>query len=349
MALRKRVFANKHSRPRKEASEQVRPVAIRRFTGYDSGKWKGIIPRLRTGRYKLDNRSVGGDAPKDFILVYDYEGPPVQRDRTDTWPAYVAKVGHQYYPAESATEQLMTRIGQLCGVRMADSRLMVCAGQLRFLSRYFLGADEILNHAAEILGRHLADQAFVDGVAEDRIEKEIFTFQVYSAAIRSIFPKQFESILRDFVRMIGFDALVGNQDRHFYNWGVITHTRAALTPRFAPIYDTARGLFWNTTEERLVKLAGNDVLKRYVENSTPQIGWDGHRGRLNHFDLVQRIADIDARCRVWLQELADSAISHLDECKGTVDAEFDCLLSEPRRNLIKRCLELRFENFCRCL
>jgi hypothetical protein len=94
--LRKRVFANKHSRPRKEASEQVRPVAIRRFTGYDSGKWKGIIPRLRTGRYKLDNRSVGGDAPKDFILVYDYEGPPVQRDRTDTWPAYVAKVGHQY-------------------------------------------------------------------------------------------------------------------------------------------------------------------------------------------------------------------------------------------------------------
>jgi hypothetical protein len=149
--------------------------------------------------------------------------------------------------------------------------------------------------------------------------------------------------------MIGFDALVGNQDRHFYNWGVITHTRAALTPRFAPIYDTARGLFWNTTEERLVKLAGNDVLKRYVENSTPQIGWDGHRGRLNHFDLVQRIADIDARCRVWLQELADSAISHLDECKGTVDAEFDCLLSEPRRNLIKRCLELRFENFCRCL
>jgi len=343
--LPKRGFGSKRSRPRQQAESLIRPVAIKRLTGDYAGTWHGVVPRLRRGRYIVDKRSAGGDAPKDFIFVYDYEGPPVQRDLPKTWPAYVAKVGHQYYPAESATEQLMTRIGQLCGLRMAESRLMVCAGQLRFLSRYFLGHDEILNHAAEILGRHLADKEFVDGVAKDRIEKEFFTFQVYRAALRSIFPAEFDGILRDFVRMIGFDALVGNQDRHFYNWGVITHTIAAESPRFAPIYDTARGLFWNTTDSGLVRLEEGAALKRYVARSTPQIGWDGNTGSLNHFDLIERIATLDDRYCDWLQELGSYAMASLDGCLGMVDAEFTCLLSEARRDLIKRCLRLRFETF----
>jgi len=264
------------------------------------------------------------------------------------WPAYIAKVGHQFYPAESITEQLMTRVGEVYGLRMAQSKLMICAGQLRFMSRYFLMQDQMLNHGADILSGWLEDETFVTGVAGEKAEKGVFTFQVYCAAIRSIFPRDHEQLLRDFVRMIGFDALVGNQDRHFYNWGVITNTTGSIKPKFAPIYDTARGLFWNTTERDIVKFKDEQALMAYVRRSRPQIGWDDWQesnGELGHFDLVSYVATLEAEFMRWLQQVGRHAAEKQRACEGMIDAEFDKLLSNGRRELIKRCLRLRLTTY----
>lgn len=343
--MSKRPLPRKVIRTRLSEHAALQPVRIKSYTGHDSGEWRKAIPTLRKGYYVVDPTHVGGEAPKDFLRVYEYEGAPVLRANPATWPAYVAKVGHKHYPAESATEQLMTRTGQLCQLDVAESRLMICGGQLRFLSRYFLRTDAMLNHGAEILGRYLQDPEFVQHVAEGRGEKDLFTFQAYRTAIERTFPDQAEDILRGFVRMIGFDALVGNQDRHSYNWGVITHTRGAVVPRFAPIYDTARGLFWNMSEEGLTKFETSAALDRYIARAEPLISWDGHSGHLNHFDLVERIATADRQCRTWLEELGQAAMGALKPCLGMVDAEFSCLLSARRREAIQRCLQARFERF----
>jgi hypothetical protein len=232
---------------------------------------------------------------------------------------------------------------------MAESELRLCANQLRFLSRYFLRAGEILNHGAEILGGYLADKKFVDDVAEEKAEKDLFSFQDFCIAIKWAFPADHDAILADFVRMIGFDTLVGNQDRHFYNWGVITHPKGAITPRLAPIYDTARGLFWNTTEQKLVRYGQTQALAAYVWNSTPQIGWNGwdskKNGDLRHFQLIENIASSDDAYCVVLEKLGKEAMAALPECQGMIDAEFGDLLTEARRDLIKQCLTLRFQQF----
>jgi len=52
-------------------------------------------------------------------------------------------------------------------------------------------------------------------------------------------PKTF---LKEFVKMLLFDAIVGNNDRHFYNWGLLPTYVTKKKPIFAPIYDTARGV-----------------------------------------------------------------------------------------------------------
>jgi HipA-like C-terminal domain len=44
-------------------------------------------------------------------------------------------------------------------------------------------------------------------------------------------------LLRDFARLMVFDAWIGNGDRHPGNWGVLRHPNRG--PRLAPIYDTA--------------------------------------------------------------------------------------------------------------
>ena len=349
---RKAAFGQRRKGVRRPTAKRlVKPSVIKRFTGYGPDSWGGVVPKLKSGRYYLDDRNPGGAAPKDFIWVHPSNKGPVRMGDWPHWPAYIAKVGHQFYPAESVTEQLMTRLGQLLGLRMAHSRLMVCAGQLRFLSQYFLRPEEILNHGADIAASYLTDEAFVKRVADEKAERDLFTFQVFCTAIRARFPGHHEEITREFVRMIGFDALVGNHDRHFYNWGVITHPTGAIQPRFSPIFDTARGLFWNIRETELGKYQNRDSLEGYVSRSRPEIGWDEpdktRHGALNHFDLVERIATLDAKYMSYLEKLRQKAVASLGSCEGMIDAEFEGMFSAPRRELIKQCLHVRFERFDR--
>jgi len=53
---------------------------------------------------------MAGDAPKDFLSIYEYGDG--RRKSVGNWPSYIAKVGKKWYPNESITEHLLTRIGQ---------------------------------------------------------------------------------------------------------------------------------------------------------------------------------------------------------------------------------------------
>jgi hypothetical protein len=321
-------------------NQRLKPVPVKKWTGWEGQNWRSVVPAFRVGRYLVINQPIAGDAPKAFVRVY--EPGASQRDRPASWPRHIAKVGHKWYPAESITEQLMTRIGECLGLRMAHSQLMECESQIRFLSRYFLKQDESLVHGAEIVAGYVDDEHFVEDVENQRLEKEIFTFQVLCTAIGKKFPAQAVEICLDFVRMIGFDALVGNQDRHLYNWGVIVHAKGRRPPLFSPIYDTARGLFWNTEERALRSFEAPAKLLAYVANARPLVGWDGDRDP-NHFQLVARIAELDPAFRRAL--LALCSRDGMDSALATVDGDFKRLLSNPRRELIKRCLAMRFRMF----
>jgi hypothetical protein len=323
---------------------QLQRVAIKRETGYPPLIHRWQLPAARLKHYWIPDTAVAGAAPKDFL--YLYEGGAGRKGNPDSWPAYIAKVGHKCYPAESVTEHLMTRLAQAFGVRVADSRLLICDGQLRFLSRYFLRRDESLYHGAEILADYLQDKAFVGHVGEQRLESDMFTFQVVCMALRAVFSEHAERICDDLVRMIGFDALVGNQDRHFYNWGVIVHTRASRAPRFSPVYDTARGLFWNEREADLAKYRTAGALDAYVNRAKPIMGCDPD-GSVTHFQLISRIAEGSTHFAGILAEIAST--ERLAVGLRSLDTEFSELLSSCRRELMKRCLEQRLSRYAESL
>lgn len=315
-------------------------VPPRQLTDYAPRRWPGCVRRLRRKHYRVDtDLELLGDAPKEFIRVYEAGGNP---KAPKTWPAFIAKVGHKRYPSESITEQLLTRLGETMGLRMADSKLMSAGGQLRFCSRYFLNGDDILVHGAQILAGYLADRPFVEQVQQDpKLEREIFTFQVVCTAITTLFPEEKDAILRHLVRMVGFDSLVGNQDRHLYNWGVIQHPRALHPPRFSPIFDTARGLFWNVGEDGLSRYEASGAVEKYVQNSTPLIGWDGQHN-VNHFALIRNIAQHRAEFRRVLRHLGDGVKLDLINTM-VIDGEFKELFSSRRRELVKQCLQVRWD------
>lgn len=290
------------------------------------------------------NWAIVGEAPKDFLRIYEYGA--VNKSRLGEWPGYIAKVGQKWYPNESITEHLLTRLGQALQLEIADSRLMWVRGQLRFLSRYFLKPDESLVHGAEIFAGYLADRKFVEEVEARKQSREVFTYQVVEDAIITLFYDQADEILSGFVRLLAFDAIVGNNDRHYYNWGVITQVEGKRPPRLAPIYDTARALFWNITEEKLEEIERQKqretYIEAYVNKSQPKTGWDDTPG-INHFALMRALAGHSSNLQNVLKEIPVDTL--MEKAHGLLDGEFSGLMSERRVRFVLSCLQRRIERF----
>ncbi len=330
------------NRRRKAIGQNLQVAVVENDSGWQVSPIEQIPP-LRKGYYQIVNVSPGGDAPKDFIRLYEYG--QARRSNPQKWQAWIAKVGHKWHPIESIMEYMLNRLGEVMGMDMAESRLMRTGRQIRFMSKYFLGKNEQLIHGAEIYGGYLSDLHMVEQIEKEGLARELLTFQFAEKAFNQRFPKYATQLLEDFVRMLVFDMIVGNNDRHFYNWGVITTLDGSKPVRFAPIYDTARALFWNDSERKLIEKFNkpsdlNVYLERYVKNSLPKTGWDGIPN-INHFSLFEKLKSWDTRYLAICLKLC----SVQNEYNGIqlLESEFASLISPERLYLIKRCLELRFQ------
>jgi hypothetical protein len=166
------------------------------------------------------------------------------------------------------------------------------------------------------------------------------------------FPDDFETLMTEFLKLLVFDALIGNNDRHFYNWAVIRDIKNIVKPVFSPIYDSARGLFWNDSEEK-IRIIYKDknrldaYIVKYSEGSTPKIGWEGI-SKLNHFDLLEnlRTLPIIINCETMQHVCSDKT---LGIAFSMIDKEFSNLLSSERKALIKKCLSYRHQRIKKSL
>lgn len=306
------------------------------------------IPLLKEQNYYVKDYKLDGDAPKQFIKAYFYEqDSTVKKASSSSWNSYIAKTAEKWYPHESVIEFMINRVGQVLGLHINEIKLVRANNQIRFLSEYFLRKGEILVHGAEICGQHLGDMMMAEEIANNRkTARELFTFEFIKDSIRTVFPGSFEQLLCDLVKMIGFDALVGNNDRHFYNWGVIdTLKKTGQKPVFAPIYDSARALLWNYSDDNLVNLLdihkkGHQKVVHYIENASPRISIEGNT-KANHFELIDFIKRYNTEYQQIINQLAGR--ENEQRVLATLKDEFYPFFTQERRELMTIILQARFE------
>lgn len=316
-----------------------------RIENYSTNNLKlGKIPVLKKHQYFIiEGYTITGDAPKEFIRAYEY-GTVRKRDWKN-WPLFIAKTGHKWYPSESITEYLLNKLGCAFNMNMSESKIVFAGNQIRFLSKYFLNNDEELIHGAELYAGYLGDKDFVEEIENKDLARDFFTLQFTQDAIKYAYPYHYEGIMEEFIKMILFDALVGNNDRHFYNWGIIRHLERDHAPRFAPIYDTARGLFWNSSDDKIFRKFRNKneldlYIKKYAERSKPKIGWEGENN-INHFNLVYNIHKHEFG--ISKSDIYDLFLQkRFKRLIEVVNRDFVELFSKQRRELITRCLNYRY-------
>jgi hypothetical protein len=308
---------------------------------------ESAIIHVKKHQYFIEtNYEITGDAPKDFIRYYNFGSGRCRKGKTSSWPLYIAKLGHKHYPIESITEYLLNRIGEVCGLEMAESKLVCIGGQIRFLSKYFLNKrnEQTLDHGANLYAGYLNDDSFVEQIEEQDLSPDFFTVDFTKSALEYHFKEDYNNLMAKFIDLIVFDAFIGNNDRHYYNWAIIRHLLKKQKPLFSPIYDTAKGLFWNWDEKRIVQCFANKErrsasIKKYSEDCKPKIGWENST-RLNHFKMIERLNAYGVlnECNILKNILIDKT---LNQVYNLVDIEFKDIMSFERREMIKYCLEYR--------
>jgi len=305
------------------------------------------ISVLKDSHYFVEPYDLDGDAPKEFIRAYFYEKDSgVRKANPKSWFPYIAKSAEKWYPHESVIEFMINRIGETLDINMNQVRLLVINGQIRFLSQYFLNRNETLNHGAEICGEYLDDHDMAVEIAENKnTARELFTFEFIEEALKAVFPSCYEDLVKDLIRMTAFDALAGNNDRHFYNWAVIdTKKKTRKKPKFAPIYDSARGLLWNFSDENVVNMykdykQGGKRLEKYINKASPRISIERNNSA-NHFELIQFIKNYSEEYKKVVDEL--STPEYELKVQEMISEEFFPYFIDERKYLISKMIEIRF-------
>ena len=144
-------------------------------------------------------------------------------------------------------------------------------------------------------------------------------------------------LFREFLRILIFDTIIGNTDRHQDNWGFIRNNKTSQV-HLAPAFDNSTSLGSELIEEKLAGyLAQNEIkLIQYIKKG---------KAHINHFELLKNIAqkkefvidDIRAMTRFTDQQIKDI----LDDLAKIKIANSKYILSEIRRKLILRIICLR--------
>ena len=332
-------------------SKVLKRLQVENYSGLNLDSHR-TIDVIRKCSFKIRDVAIGGDAPKDVIQVYQYNGI-IRKQSPKTWPVYIAKIGQKWYPNESITEQLITEIGKEIGVKIAESGLFFIEGVIRFCSKHFHSHEQLLSHGAEILSsfKEEPNDEWIEELERKNKIRESIDIEDIIKAIKAIFPNNYKAILNDFYEMLLFDCLVGNNDRHYYNWGVITHIMGQHEPYFSPIYDTARGLWWNSSDNFIVSLSQDknkrqSRLKKYVNNSKPKISIPGN-SKCHHFDLIHYL--VNQNYLTNTQKEAWSNNTYLANIYEVVENKFCNIIIPERLFLIKESLSFRFSELSKVL
>ncbi len=163
----------------------VKPVVVQRLDGWNAQIWQ---------------KPQKGSSPITF-----FENPA-------NGETFFFKESHRKYPTEYWSEIVASKYGQYLGLQVLDYNVGLYENQAGCLSKHMLsrGTQE-LYHGVDVLNDHLKSFIVTD--------KPAYSYQDIVAVSQA--NPFFGDLLPGFVRMMVFDALIGNGDRHSENWALV--------------------------------------------------------------------------------------------------------------------------------
>ncbi|MDE7128002.1 MAG: HipA domain-containing protein, partial [Bacteroidales bacterium] len=134
-------------------------------------------------------------------------------------------------------------------------------------------------------------------------DKEAYTFQAIERLMANRFKQ--EGFIKDIIKIIIFDSIIGNEDRHQENWSIIVRNKRTdhntlfrrkradieSSYKFAPIYDSGSSMGRELTDSKISQMLKDSVqLEAYIKRGQSEIHWEGEKGKQKHLELISKIS-----------------------------------------------------------
>ncbi|MEJ9280882.1 HipA domain-containing protein [Ureibacillus thermosphaericus] len=170
---------------------------------------------------------------------------------------------------EAWAEKVSSEIGKLLGLSIMEVHLAVRQNIHGVLAKKFTTGTEELYEGGDL----------ITTVVEDfnRYKLDNYSFENISKALAEL------QLDKDFIVIPIFDALIGNQDRHCDNWGIIA-TRTDY--RLAPIYDNGASLGFQLKEERIKMMFKDQKMFEAFTNRSYSLIGIGSKRKPKYLELL---------------------------------------------------------------
>ena len=156
-----------------------------------------------------------------------------------------------------------------------------------------------------------------------------------------------EDTWKEYIKMLIFDCIIGNNDRHDENWGYLYDAKIKKFV-LSPIYDNASCLTAGDDETKVQKLlSDNEYLKSYIDKGRPPnlyLNFDDSK-KYSHFEIMQHLIKSELYVTELIRDmLQKDYLSYtkevLEQIRQTDVPDF-YKLSDDRIKLIYKILEIR--------
>lgn len=219
-------------------------------------------------------------------------------------------------------EKLASEIGKLINVECAKVEIGTYMGRIGSMS-YNIISDKLIAFV-EGVEFILAEYPYYD---KDKLQ-DPFTNTQYSI---QMIQKSIAHLIdfKDFLKVVIFDVLIGNSDRHHSNWGIKYEINGNdINVGICPLYDNGSSLCAYEDNNDLNIFFKDKMKFEALVNtkSKSAIGWKNERP-IRHFELLKKIRDNNY----------DLTITYIEKIKNNINEKsLDKILKEFDNNIINK-------------
>lgn len=194
----------------------------------------------------------------DYTDWDEYEGASEGSGRSDkiwlinknTKEIGLFKYTKSHETTEHISEKIASDVAKLLGLNCAEIEIGKYKSEIGSMSYLINKDDEIL-----IEGIYLINEMYPfynSYTMYDSMNEEYYSLEMILKSLNKY------NLKKEFVKIVIFDYLIGNTDRHQNNWAIIQKGEKV---RLCPIYDNGSSLCCYIKEENIVTYLGNDKVR----------------------------------------------------------------------------------------
>lgn len=269
---------------------------------------------------------------------------PTPHDGLIAHHRYQFKQSRRAYPDQFWAEIVAYRLGLLTGVPVPpaypawDSRNDVCGALIEWFYGYVERPSEGFLSGGLFMKAAIRDYDMKRGQQHNFATIEILCNTLARRQTNPI--SMHESWPQDWARILTFDALIGNTDRHHENWGlIIDRARTGQTnTRLAPAFDNGTSLGHERFEQAFRNFESATDLERYVARGTHHMRWlkdDLHQA--GHAELLLKLAEKHPQTQATMLAVLDFDFAAFErELEGLTQLSLPVPLSPARAGFMLR-------------